>query len=130
LTAGCGSACHNEQINPIGFAFEHFDGIGRYRDVENGGLPIDSSGSFEFTEGTQSYQGNADLMRAMATGTQAHTCYSKKLASFAMQRDIVTQDQPLLDSLSKASRQKGSVKSVILELVRNDAFRVRAAGNP
>ena len=130
LTAGCGSACHNEQINPIGFAFEHFDGIGRYRDVENGGLPIDSSGSFEFAEGTQSYQGNADLMRAMATGTQAHTCYSKKLASFAMQRDIVTQDQPLLDSLSKASRQKGSVKSVILELVRNDAFRVRAAGNP
>jgi len=130
LTAGCGATCHGQQINPIGFAFEHFDGIGRYRDVENGNLPIDSSGSFEFSEGTQAFQGNAELLREMAAGTQAHTCYSKKLASFAMQRDIVAQDRPLLDSLAKASMQKGSVKSVILELVRNDAFRVRTAGNP
>ncbi len=39
LTAGCGGACHNQMINPIGFAFEHFDGMGQYRDTENGGWP-------------------------------------------------------------------------------------------
>jgi len=129
LTAGCGGACHNQQINPIGFAFEHFDGVGRYQDAENGSLPIDSSGSFEFTEGKQSFQDAGELMRSMAAGTQAHACYSKKLASFAMQRDVVASDQPLLDTMAKASREKGSVKRVILELVQNDAFRIRTAGN-
>ncbi|HKO50006.1 MAG TPA: DUF1592 domain-containing protein [Polyangiaceae bacterium] len=129
LTAGCGGACHNEQINPIGFAFEHFDGIGRYQDSENGDLPIDSSGSFEFVEGKRAFQNAGELMKEMAAGTQAHTCYSKKLASFAMQRDIVAQDKPLLDALAKASLENGSVKRVILELVRSDAFRIRTAGN-
>jgi hypothetical protein len=130
LTAGCGGPCHNQQINPIGFAFEHFDGIGRYQDTENGKLPIDSSGSFEFVEGKKSFENAGDLMREMAAGTQAHACYSKKLASFAMQRDIVAQDRALLDSMAKVSNEKGSVKGVILELVRSDAFRTRAVGNP
>ena len=129
LTAGCGGACHNQQINPVGFAFEHFDGIGRYQETENGNLPIDSSGSFEFVEGKKDFADVADLMRDLAAGTQAHQCYSKKLASFAMQRDIVAQDKPLLESLAKASIDNGSTKRVILELVRSDAFRVRTAGN-
>ncbi len=28
LTKGCGGVCHNQLINPVGFAFEHFDGMG------------------------------------------------------------------------------------------------------
>jgi hypothetical protein len=129
LTKGCGGACHNEQINPIGFAFEHFDGIGRYQETENGNLPIDSSGTFGFAEGEQAFQNAGELMRAIAAGTQAHTCYSKKLASFAMQRDIVLQDRPLLEALAKTSRENGSVKRVIVELARSDAFRIRTVGN-
>jgi hypothetical protein len=130
LTGGCGGVCHNQQINPIGFAFEHFDGMGRYRDTENGNLPIDSSGSFMFSEGTLSYSGAAELLRDVAAGQQAHTCYAKKLASFALQRDIVESDRPLLGTLSRVSMQNGSIKSVILELVRNDSFRLRSRGVP
>lgn len=130
LTSACGGTCHREMINPIGFAFEHFDGMGRYRDAENGGLVIDSSGSFNFSEGRQSFQSSADLMKSMADGKQAHLCYSKKLAGFGMQRDVVAQDLPMLEGLAKASQESGSTKRIILELVRNDAFRVRPAGNP
>lgn len=130
LTEGCGGVCHNQQINPLGFAFEHFDGMGRYRDTENGNLPIVSSGSFTFTEGPLAFADSAELMRDMAAGSQAHTCYAKKLASFALQRDIVSQDRPLLDALAQVSRQNGSIKDVILALVRSDSFRVRARGTP
>ena len=49
---GLRPSCHNEMINPLGFAFEHFDGMGQYRDTENGGLAIDSSGSYTFGDGT------------------------------------------------------------------------------
>lgn len=130
LTEGCGGVCHKEQINPLGFAFEHFDGMGRYRDTENGNLPIVSSGAFTFTEGTRSFEGASDLMRSMAAGKQAHMCYAKKLASFGLQRDIVDRDVALLDALAQVSMQNGSIKSLILALVRHDAFRLRSGGSP
>jgi len=129
LTSGCGANCHNSMINPIGFSFEHFDGMGQYRDTENGGLPIDSSGSYTFNEGPKTFQDNVGLMDAMANGEQAHLCYAKKLASFALQRDVVMADLPWLNKLATASRADGgSVKQVMLELAKSDAFRTHLGG--
>jgi hypothetical protein len=129
LTAACGGVCHNQNINPMGFAFEHFDGMGQYHDTENGGLTIDSSGSYGFTEGTKSYSGAADLMQLLANGQQAHMCYAKKIASFGLQRDVVAPDMPLLTTMSAVSMAGGgSVKQVMLELVKHNAFRTRVGG--
>lgn len=131
LTMGCGGACHNQMINPLGFAFEHFDGMGQYRDNENGGLPIDSSGAYTFSEGTKQYQDAAGLMQAMADSEQAHLCYSKKLASFGLQRDIVPADVTWLGALATVSKAPGgSLKRVMLELVKSDAFRTHLGGMP
>ncbi len=131
LTAPCGQACHNAMINPIGFAFEHFDGMGQYRDTENGGLPIDSSGSYYFSEGEKSFKDNVELMKVIASGEQAHLCYSKKLASFALGRDVIVNDMPLLKALAATSMATGgSLKQVMLELVRSDTFRTHVGGQP
>ena len=130
LTSGCGGSCHNQLINPVGFAFEHFDGMGQWRDTENG-KTIDSSGGYPFAEGYKTYADAGELMRAMADGEQAHTCYAKKIASYALQRDIVASDMPMLGALKTASMaQGGSIKQVIVELVRNPAFRTRVGGTP
>ena len=130
LTAGCGRVCHNQLINPVGFAFEHFDGMGQYRDTENDGLIIDSSGAYRFSDGTKKYSDAGGLMQAMAGSEQAHLCYAKKLASFSLQRDIVESDLPLVTALSSVSRSPdGSVKQVLTELVRNDAFRTHEDGS-
>jgi hypothetical protein len=130
LTGGCGGTCHNTFINPVGFAFEHFDGMGQYRDMENG-KPIDSSGGYPFLEGYKTFADAGELMRAMADGEQAHTCYAKKIAGHALQRDIVAADMPMLAALKTASMATGgSLKQVMLELVRNPAFRTRVGGTP
>lgn len=128
LTSGCGASCHGEQINPLGFAFEHFDGMGQYRDTENGNLPIDSSGTYTFADGPKSYSGAAELMQVLAATPQVHACYAKKLMSYALQRDVVAADKPLLDTLAATSMSASSVKQVILELVRNNAFRTHVGG--
>jgi hypothetical protein len=129
-TKGCGLFCHNQMINPLGFAFENFDGMGQYRETETSGgevLPIDASGSFDFVEGTKTYANAAELMQVLSTDEQAHLCYSKKLASFGLQRDVVDADVPLLEKLSSTSLStSGSLKQVLLELVKQDAFRTRA----
>jgi hypothetical protein len=130
LTSGCGMQCHNDMINPLGFSFEHFDGMGQYRDTENGGLAIQSSGSYAFANGTKTFANAGELMRVMAADPQPHMCYAKKLASFGLQRDVTDADAPLLASLTaKSMAATGSMKDVILQLVRSDAFRTRVGGN-
>jgi hypothetical protein len=131
LTSACGGACHNQQINPLGFAFEHFDGMGQYREQENGGLTIDSAASYTFGEGTKSFAQAADLMQILAATPQTHMCYAKKLASFALQRDIVVADKPLLTSLTSTSMGNGgSVKQMIIDLVKSNTFRTHVGGTP
>jgi len=129
LTMGCGGACHKQLINPVGFAFEHFDGMGQYRETENSGLTIDSSGTYQFSEGKRAFSDSSGLMQAMAEGRQAHLCYAKKLASFSLQRDIVESDLALIGALAEVSRgTQGSLKQVLIELVKNDAFRKHEEG--
>jgi len=125
LTGTCGQSCHNDMINPLGFAFEHFDGMGLWRDTENGGLTIDASGSYTFADGTtKTWNDAAGLMQVLAGTSQTHTCFAKKLASYGLQRDVIAADMPMLTSLTSASMAAGgSEKQLILQLVRSDAFR-------
>lgn len=119
-------------INPLGFAFENFDGMGQWRDTENGGLKIDATGSYTFADGTtRTWTAAADMMQGLATSAQTHTCYAKKLASYALQRDVVAQDLPMLTTLTTSSMAaSGSVKQLVVDLVRNNAFRTHTGGTP
>ena len=68
-------------------------------------------------------------MSLLSTAEQAHLCYSKKLASFGLQRDVIEGDMPLLKELSTVSQSSGgSIKQVIVDLVKQDAFRTRSGG--
>ena len=125
LTGTCGTSCHNNMINPLGFSFEHFDGMGKWQDTENGGLTIDSSGSYTFADGTtKTWSDAAGLMQVLAASPQTHTCYSKKIASFGLQRDVIASDMPMLTAMTSTSMATGgSEKALIIQLVKNDAFR-------
>jgi hypothetical protein len=132
FTMGCGQTCHNDMINPLGFTFDNFDGMGAYRTQEKNGsqmLDIDPSGSFTFMDGTKSYKNATELMQVLAATQQTHMCYSKRLAGYGLQRNIVPADVPMLTTLATAS-QAGSVKQLIVALAKQDAFRVRAVGAP
>jgi hypothetical protein len=128
LTGACARVCHGEIINPVGFAFENFDGLGRFRDTDNG-QPVNTAGTYPFQEGSLSFAGAPELMEHMAAGTQAHQCWAKKMASYALERDLVEGDRPLVQSLGEVSRvTNGSLKDVMLALVKTDSFRVRVGG--
>jgi hypothetical protein len=78
-------------------------------------------------EGAKSYKDATELMQVLASSQQAHMCYSKRLASYALQRNIVEADVPMLTELATASTS-ASVKQVIVQLVKEDAFRIRPTG--
>jgi hypothetical protein len=127
LTASC-AGCHADAINPLGFAFEGFDGLGRRRDVDNG-VAVDASGNFPLGGVTRSFADARVLMRLLADDAQAHTCYAKMMTGYALQRDLVEADRPLLQDLATVSRAK-SLKQMIVSLVRSPAFRARPGGAP
>jgi hypothetical protein len=129
LTGGCGMQCHTYYINPLGFAFESFDGMGRLRSMDNG-KPVDTSAAYPFAEGYKQFANATQLMDIMAASKQAHACYAKKIAGYALQRDIVQGDLPTLDALAAVSMAGGSIKQVMLALVDDPAFRTRHGATP
>lgn len=78
------SFCH-KQFDPIGFAFEHFDEVGRYR-ADEGGLPIDSTGTVLKEDATTplfTFDGQEDLATKLAAEPVVHQCVSAHLAAYA-----------------------------------------------
>jgi hypothetical protein len=68
-------------------------------------------------------------MELIASGVQAHQCWAKKMMSYAMERDLVEADRPLMDTLAATSAASaGSLKQVMVALAKSDSFRVRAGG--
>ncbi|MGB5376139.1 MAG: DUF1592 domain-containing protein [Polyangiales bacterium] len=122
----CGASCHGTYINPIGYAFERFDGLGQYR-TEELGLPVDSSATFEFADGPVSYDGAGELTGAMAERVQTHDCYAKHWVEYALGRDTAGSDLDLIQNMGDASLGGLSIRELILELVQSDEFRARNA---
>jgi len=127
VTANC-VGCHQEIINPLGFAFEAFDGLGQQRDLDNG-RAVDSAGSYTLEGVPRPFADARDLMRILADSPRAHSCYAKMLTEYALQRDLVENDRALLDGLAGVSRER-SLKEMAISLVRNPAFRSRPGATP
>ena len=126
-TAAC-TGCHAESIDPLGLAFEGFDGQGRARATDNG-TPVNTSGSYPFATGTLSFADARALMRILADEPQAHACYAGKLASYALQRELIESDRPAVTDLGTVSRDS-SLKELVVALVRHPTFRLRAEAKP
>ncbi|MEZ4428669.1 MAG: DUF1592 domain-containing protein [Nannocystaceae bacterium] len=75
--------CH-ERIDPIGFGFEHFDGVGRYRETD-GPHAIDVDGEIVQTTSTNAtFSGAAELAGVLAQSSEVTACYAEQWAEFAL----------------------------------------------
>jgi cellulase/cellobiase CelA1 len=74
--------CH-EKIDPIGFGFSHFDGIGIYQTME-AGKPIDASGAILASKEIQgSFSGAHELARLLVQSPYAQSCFVKQWLRFS-----------------------------------------------
>ena len=94
--AGCAS-CHSF-MDPIGFAFETFDSIGRLRLMDSG-LAIDASGSGEIDSVEVTWKNAVDLAQILAKSREAQQCMGRKWLIYALGRDL-TGDVAGLDATS------------------------------
>lgn len=78
------ATCHR-LMDPVGFAFENFDAVGRWRDSDNT-QAIDASGSLVGTDVDGGFANAVELSRKIATSTQMRRCLATQWFRFAAGR--------------------------------------------
>lgn len=115
-------------LDPIGFGFEHFDGIGRWRDTE-GGKPVDATGELVGTDVDGPFDGPVALAGKLAISGQVQSCYVTQWFRFAYGRAETTADAcTLADLMTRFSASNGNVRELLVAITQTDAFRFRRAG--
>lgn len=90
--------CH-ATINPLGFALEHYDAVGRYRESEHN-KPVDSTGSYRTTDGKQvTFDGARQLAEFVATSEEAHAAFTEQLFHHLVQQPVRAYGPNTLDHL-------------------------------
>ena len=123
----CGQGCHSVIINPLGFAFENFDSIGRKRDMDNG-KPVDTADAYALSSGLVQFKDAPQLMAILAEAPETHACYARHLGEFTLARDLAEADRSLVEELTTASASTGSIKAMLLAAIRSPKFATRTGG--
>ena len=118
------ATCH-AQIDPLGFALENFDAIGRYRTLDNG-TPIDPSGTLP--DGSQ-FDGPAEFRQVLLSKQdELMTTLTEKLLIYALGRGVEYFDQPAIRQINReAAEDEYRWSSLITSLVKSVPFRMRRA---
>ncbi len=116
--------CHRD-INPLGFAFEHYDAIGKWRETDNGS-PIDSSGELFRTDARGRFSGAPDLLQRIAESDDAKGCVVHQWLGQAYRRDETPEDACSKAKLSKVFQDSdGKIVELLVALATSDNFRYR-----
>lgn len=122
--AAC-AGCHR-LIDPIGFGFERFDALGRYRAQENG-APIDARGSIVGARDPSIdgvFDGAVELSSKLAESKEVRDCLVRQWFRYAMGRLETEGDAcSLAEASAYFATSGGSLRELLVAIARTDAFR-------
>ncbi len=115
------ASCH-AKMDPIGFGFENYDGIGQWR-AQDGIFDIDPSGTLP--DG-QTFQGPEDLRRILSKDRGKFTeCVSDKLLTYALGRGLERYDRRTVkDIATRVAASDYRFSSLVLEIVKSLPFQM------
>ncbi|MFK8003073.1 MAG: DUF1588 domain-containing protein [Polyangiales bacterium] len=116
------AGCHN-LMDPIGLALENFDGIGAWRDTENGAV-IDASGELDGT----SYSGAVGLGQAVGEHPYLMECLVRNFYRYAGGHIETPGEALTIFELTRSFEGDGFIRDLLVELMLSEGFRT--AGEP
>jgi len=123
----CGQGCHATIINPAGFAFEHYDPLGRYR-ATDGGLEINTADTMQLDGAEVTFADAMEFIDLLANSDAAQHCYARHLLSYLNGRLADSSDAATLDAaLAQSKAEDLSTKDLIRSLVQSESFLTRLA---
>ena len=114
--------CHT-RMDPIGFALENFDAVGKWR-ATDAGLPIDASG---VTPDGSKFEGPDGLRDALLNRPETLVnAAAQKLLTYALGRPIEYYDQPAVRKIVReAAPSEYRWSSIVLGIVKSTPFQMR-----
>jgi hypothetical protein len=118
------AGCH-DNIDPIGFALENFDAVGKWRDTTREGLEIDAAGIL--VDGTP-VDGPIELREAMLARPEVFAgAVTEKLLIYALGRGLEAPDMPVVRGiLRNTAEEEYPLQSIILGIVDSLPFQMRS----
>lgn len=116
------AGCHS-LMDPLGFALENYDAVGRWRESE-GGQPVDAAGSFP---GGMEFHGVAGLEKAVLERPDLFVgTLVEKLMTYALGRVVEHYDAPAVRKILREARDDGfRFSQLVLGIVRSKPFQMR-----
>jgi hypothetical protein len=121
--ASC-SGCHS-LMDPIGFGFEHYNAIGRYR-ATDGNQPVDATGRLISTDVDGDFDGVIELAKALGSSKEVRECVARQWFRFTTSRYEQKMDGCSMKSIIDAFESAGtSLNALPKAVVASDAFFYR-----
>jgi hypothetical protein len=122
------ASCH-AMIDPLGFGLEHFDPVGKWRDLDEMYGPIDTSGVLP--DGT-SFNGVSELRAALVRRPDRFVgTLTEKLLTYALGRGLEYYDMPAVRKIVHDTEGRNyRLSAVVLGIVRSTPFQMRRADVP
>lgn len=123
------ASCH-QYIDPIGLAMERFDGIGQYREEENG-VSINPTGDLVDVEGLGTGTSNSfvtlpQLSTIIVESDQGAKCFVKQMYRFAFGGLEATDEELHIDELaSQFESNNRNIQSLLVDIVASQTFITR-----
>ena len=118
------SSCHN-LIDSIGFGFEHYDGIGRWRDMD-GEHNVDATGAVSsIDDNDYPFEGVFELSTILAESNQVGQCYVQQWFTYGFgEGDMEEEDlYCAVEEASEYYQSEGStLQAPLLSLIQIDRF--------
>ncbi|MFO0809074.1 MAG: DUF1592 domain-containing protein [Gemmataceae bacterium] len=109
-------SCHST-INPLGFALERFDTVGRFRATENG-KPVDTTGSYLTRSGAVvTFAGVRDLAKFLADSPEAHDAFVEQVFHNLVKQPVRAYGREKPAELRKYFTENGySIRKLMVEI--------------
>jgi hypothetical protein len=116
-------SCHNK-IDPLGFALENYDLLGRWRDDYRTGLKVDASGKLFGKHEFKDVVGFKDAI--LAEKAIFAKAFIKHLLSYGLGRELTLADRMAVDDIAKASKKDNyKMRDIIKNIVLHPVFTQR-----
>lgn len=122
--------CHLK-INPIGFAFEGYDQIGRQVQTDDLGEPVNDRSELMLGDPSVDgpIEGAVQLADRILRSDSGRNCIIQQLHRFAVGRLEVPEDACSFVNLAQRFERSGdNVRELLLDLVGQDTFRFKSGG--
>ena len=114
-------------INPLGFALEEFDALGRYRAEERQGgtvRPIDATGSYQPREGPEAtFRGGRELAAYLVDSPDAREAFVQQLFHALVRQPVRAWGPETLPTLTRSFRDSGcDIRRLAVDIMKVACF--------